>query len=390
MVRHIMIVAPGASEDKFAASFVREVHERFPEWYFSGVGGEAMRCAGVEVVVHYTNFNRAQNLQAVKQLPQIPSVCSRVKKRIFSTRPDVLVLIGLSASLLEMAHFAKLNGIKVLYNMSPQNTVISQRALNKLKASATHVAAAYPYAVDMFHRHKMAATYIGCELLQKKRCDITVAQAREALSLYDKKPIVGILPGNRLSEIKRVLPLMLNVAKSNPGCRFVLGLAPNISKEQIKRYKTRFRELDVWIVKEQTDLVIRASDAVICASGGATLEVALMGVPMVVIGKESKMIERFKQQGRHCLCNLVADMRIVRELHGKHARSFEICRELERLIHDHRYRDEIKKDYRLLKARLFTEKTPAYNMARLLSEIVGVEMKDESVDSGAHCTSDMV
>lgn len=382
MVRHIMIVAPGNDEDRFAANFVREIHERFPEWYFSGVGGEAMRCAGVEVLIHHASFNRSQNLHAIKQLPQIPTAASRIKKRIFSTRPDLLVLVGFSAIQLELAHFAKINGINVLYAMSPRNAVWSKRTLQRLKISVTHLAAVYPYAVDLFHRAKIPASFVGSVDLKEMQCKLNREQAREALSLYDNKPVVGILPGNRLSEIKRVLPLMLNVARSNPQLHFVLALASNISKEQVRRYKARFRELDVWIVKEQTDIVIRASDAVICADGSATLEVALNGVPMVVVGKNARMMPKFARKTRHCLCNMVADMRIVRELRGKHARSFEIGRELERLLYDQHYRDEIKHDYRLLKARLTTDEAVSYNMAKLITSLVGVEMQNVVVDSG--------
>lgn len=388
MVRHVMLIAPGERQDKLAANCAKELHRYFPDWYLSAVGGEQLRAAGAEVFMDYARIENARSLNTLSMVPQLNSVISSIKRRILQAHPDLLVVIGMTPQFLAISRFAKAHGVKVLGVMLPKRWCWRANDMARLIDSVDHVACVYPYIQNALKSTGVSSSFIGLPLPPLEASALSREQAREALSLYSDKPVVGLMPGNTLKELKRFLPMMLSVAEDHPECRFVLALAPNLSKLHLKNFKSDLRELGIWIVKEQTDVVLKASDVALCTNGRISLEAARMKTPVIVVEKCFGLRkERFMTNGMASLCNLLADKPIVPELCQQKANARAMSKALSELLDDTSSRDTMIAHFEALSDTLQTKRPVAHNLAVLVGELVGEPLSTVR-DSALACELD--
>jgi len=194
--------------------------------------------------------------------------------------------------------------------------------------------------------------------------------------LNPENKIIGLFPGSRKGEIKRLLPIMLKTAEllqnKFPNIQFVLPLASSLSEDDLVPY-LKTSPINIKIIKNNANIydVINICDAIIAASGTVTLEIALINAPMVIIYKifpPHFPIKKFINIEHIGLCNIVAGKEIVKELLQQHANPKEIYTEIARIIKDDAYRNKMRYELQQIKRLLTTEKTE--DLSKVILEMV--------------------
>lgn len=317
----IMIIAGEASGDMYGAGLVREMLKLHPTLSFYGIGGKRMREEGVELLADASHMAVVGLTEAVSKLGSILTTMTKMKRSLDERRPDLVILIDYPDFNLSIAKAASARSIKVLYYISPQVWAWRQGRIRQIKKTVTQMAVILPFEVDTYRRHGFAVHYVGHPLLDMIKMNDSKQALRTNLGLAENRMTIGILPGSRLAEVKRLLPELLRAAAllvhDFPDVQCVLPLADTLKKSSVDEFITA-SGVPVRVISGRTYDVIACSDLVLVASGTATLEVALLKVPMVIVYKVSllsyvigRLIVDVKNIG---LVNIIAGKTIVPEL----------------------------------------------------------------------------
>jgi len=374
MMKKIMIIAGETSGDQHASEVVKKLNGRHSGVKFCGIGGQAMRDAGVDTFVDIREMAVMGIFEVLTHLPVILNAYQKVKTIFKTQKIDLLILVDYAGFNLKVAKLAKAHKIPVLFYISPKIWAWKAGRIKKIQRYVDHMAVILPFEVDIYRKANVPVTYVGSPTAESIHCELGQAQAKKSLSIIGDKPVVGLLPGSRMSEISRLIPLFLKTVPLFPEVQFVLALAPNLTLEDIKPYVAELNAHHVLIAKSQTARVIRASDAVVCASGTATLEVALLNTPMLVVYKmfyPTFLLARLLVKIHNVsLCNIVAGKRIVEELIQYQATPARIANELRKLLYDQDYQARTLGEYRQLQDSLKTAKNAAENVAVIAEKML--------------------
>ncbi|OCX54654.1 lipid-A-disaccharide synthase [Mucilaginibacter sp. PPCGB 2223] len=347
------LVAGEASGDLHGANLMKALKERDPQAGFRYFGGDLMQAQGGRLVKHYADMAFMGFVEVVANLPAILNNLKTCKQDILKYQPDVLILIDFPGFNLKIASFAKQQGIKVCYYISPKVWAWNQKRVLRIKRVVDHMFCILPFEVDFYKSWGMDVDYIGNPLL-----DAIAAFKPDpgfiANSLLTDKPIVALLPGSRKQEINYLLPLMVSVAKQFPQYQFVIAGAPSFNIAFYNRFFTGSAPIPV--VFNNTYNLLSNARAAIVASGTATLETALFNVPQVVVYKGNALtigIARVLIKiGFISLVNLIMDRLVVKELIQGDYNEANVKTELHNLLHDQDYRQAMLKSYDELDARM--------------------------------------
>ncbi|NIJ46116.1 lipid-A-disaccharide synthase [Wenyingzhuangia heitensis] len=311
------LIAGEASGDLHGANLMKALLEKDPKAEFRFFGGDLMQEIGGTLVKHYKELAFMGLLEVLKNIRSIFKNIDVCKKDLMEFKPDVLILIDYPGFNLRIAEFAKKNGIKVHYYISPKIWAWKENRIHKIKKNIDHLHVIFPFEVDYFkNKHNYEVNYVGNPLFDEiaKRESINESKFREEHHLGDK-PIIALLPGSRTQEITKILSVMLTVVDVFKEYQFVIAGAP--SKEEAF-YIPFIGTSDVKFIANKTYDLLSISTAALVTSGTATLETALFKVPQVVCYKTSGLtyfignllvkIEFFS------LVNLVMQREVVTEL----------------------------------------------------------------------------
>ncbi len=332
-----MIVAGEASGDLHGAHFVAAMRRRAAEIFFCGIGGSAMRQAGVRIMMDAAELSVVGITEVFSRLPRIWEGLRRAKGVLRSLKPDLLVLIDFPDFNLHLAAAAKQRGIPVLYYVSPQIWAWRSGRVRKIARRVDHMAVILPFEEPFYSGHRVAVTFVGHPLLDAPLTD-TAANDAPAEAAHT----IGLLPGSRRGEVARLLPLMRAAADRlrdcQPGLRFLISAAPSVDPQWIHAALGPAGSDGFEIVSGGAAAVFRRCSLVVAASGTVTLEAGIHGVPMVIVYRVStlsywlgKALIRVPFIG---LVNLVAGRRIVPELLQKEASPLRIAQEVSALLAD--------------------------------------------------------
>lgn len=337
----IMIVAGEASGDIYGADLVNAAQNRTADLHFFGIGGARMREAGVETLVDSSDMAVVGLVEVIKHFDVISAAFRTLKQILLTDPPDLLILIDYPGFNLRLAKVAKKCGVKVLYYISPQIWAWRQGRLRKIARLVDHMAVILPFEAPFYEQAGVPVTFVGHPMLDL----VNVAQDRSAAAAsFDLDPsrkIVGLFPGSRRNEIERLLPVIIAAAgklkEQYPGIQFILPLASTLQKSDIAPLLAA-ANLEVTITRERIHDMIRACDAVISVSGTVTLEIALVGTPMVIIYKLApltyQLAKRLVKVPNIGLCNIIAGETVVSELIQDQANPAAIAAEIGRLLAD--------------------------------------------------------
>ncbi|WP_317623117.1 lipid-A-disaccharide synthase [Thiohalomonas denitrificans] len=334
-----MIVAGEASGESRAARLVEEAHLLRPDVEFFGIGGPRMRAAGVKTLVDCRDMAVLGLFEILRHFRFIYGVLQRMRRLLASERPDLLVLVDYSGFNLKLAKSARQLGIPVFYYISPQVWAWRRKRVYTIKEYVDLMAVVFPFEESFYREYGVPVRYVGHPLVDEVGSDLTRDEAARAFGLDPARPIIGLFPGSRRSELQRLLPLLLEAAtllQSHIGkVQFLLPQSSSLDRHELDVH-LESSSANVTVVEDRFYDVIRACDAVATASGTATLEVALMGVPLTVVYKVSPLsfaiMRRLIKLPHIAMCNIVAGRQVARELLQGEATPQALAAELEQLL----------------------------------------------------------
>jgi lipid-A-disaccharide synthase len=355
----IMIVAGEASGDMHGAALVREMLKINPSLNFYGIGGTRLREAGVELLADASDMAVVGLTEVISKLGSFLKIMNRMKKTLETCRPALVILIDYPDFNLPLARAAHKKGVKIFYYISPQVWAWRKGRIRQIKRIVDRMAVILPFEVDVYGRGDFSIQYVGHPLLDVVKTDCSRREVRREFCLLENDNIIALLPGSRKSEVVKLLPEMLRaseiIAQKIPGARFVLPLAETLDKKIITDIISGFA-VKVAVLSGRTYDVISCADLAIVASGTATLETALLGIPMIIIYKISplsyfigKIAISVKNIG---LVNIIAGSTIVPELIQHEATGERIAGEALSILQDGTRRQKIIDDLALIREKL--------------------------------------
>ena len=374
------IIAGEASGDLHGSNLIRELKKLDGDANIRCWGGDLMEAAGGTVVKHYRDLAFMGFIEVVKNLPTILNNLKFCKADIQHFAPDVLVLIDYPGFNLRIAQWAKSQGFKVIYYISPQVWAWKESRVKLIKKVVDKMLVILPFEKEFFAKWDYKVEYVGHPLAQVVN-DFLATAPREPLS---RKPIVAVLPGSRRQEVVAKLPVMLSVAKEFPDYQFIVAKAPFLDDDFYAAILKDYPNAQT--VKNQTYSLLAQARAALVTSGTATLETALFGVPEVVCYKGSpvsyQIAKRLIKIKYISLVNLIMDKPVVTELIQNDLTPRNVSRELKAVLFDEKRIGQMEKDYRELKNLL---EQGGHASARAAQEIVG--FLQEEFENGQSLTS---
>lgn len=370
---HVLIVAGEASGDMHAAALVRKLKQRDPGLRVSGIGGSALREAGMEITVDAANLAVVGIIEVITHWRAISAALDAMRRVLREEKPDLLVLVDYAEFNLKLAQTAKECGVPVLFYISPQVWAWRQKRVEKIRDRVDMMAVVFPFEAEFYRKHDVPVRFVGHPLLHAIE-----PQQPDTSSATDRPRTVGLFPGSRKSEIRRLLPTILDAAailrEQEPELRFVLPVASTLREQDLT--EAAGRTLPDWITLMDGTAreAIVQSDVVITASGTATLEIALYGKPMVIVYRVAPLtyaiVSRLLKIDHIGLCNIVAGERVVSELLQKEANPRRIADEIRRYLDEPEYYAETQKKLHTIRALLGEEKIDV-ELDELVFEMLG-------------------
>lgn len=348
------IIAGEASGDLHGANLIGALQQADPLTEVRCWGGDSMAQRGATLVKHYRDLAFMGFVEVVQNLPTILRNLAFCKKDILAYQPDALILIDYPGFNLRIAQWARKQGLRVVYYISPQIWAWNSRRVHAIKAHVDQMYVILPFEAEFYARYDYPVTFVGHPLLDVIDQYESTGRFRQQYNLSRDQPLIALLPGSRRQEISRMLPTMLAIVPNFPGHQFVVAGAPSIPESF---YQSIFQEAGCFpqLLSEQTYELLANADAALVTSGTATLETALFDVPEVVCYRGSTLsyhiARRLVNVRFISLVNLVLDRQLVTELIQNDYRPDRLTTELRALFQPER-RQHIQAGYQQLKEKL--------------------------------------
>ncbi|HEU4503170.1 MAG TPA: lipid-A-disaccharide synthase [Nitrospira sp.] len=344
----ILIVTGEASGDLHGAHLAAAIVAQDPTAEVIGIGGAAMRAAGVTLVPDVPQLD-VMGLIGLSAVRTLMGRLSAIRRILRSEPWDLVVLIDNPGLNLHFARVAKAAGRRVLYYIAPQVWAWRPGRMKWIQRRVDHVVVILPFEARLYERAGVRCTFVGHPLLDSVAPHYDKTTLRRRYQLPESAPVVGLLPGSRAAEVTMLLPLLLETAAQaaarEPNTQFLLAQAASIDDNLLHRL-LEDSPVRVQIVKDQASEVMAASDLLVVASGTATLQAAVIGTPMILVYKTTlptywlaRLLIRVKWIG---LVNLVAGRTIVPELIQDEATAERLTREVGHLLSDQQAYNRMK------------------------------------------------
>lgn len=323
------IIAGEASGDLHGGNLVRALHAQDGKAEIRAWGGDKMEAAGATIVKHYRDLAFMGFVEVIRHLGTIMKNITFCKEDIAAFRPDVLVLIDYPGFNLRIARWAKEQGIRVVYYISPQVWAWKEGRVKAIKRDVDLMLVILPFEVDFYKKWDFEVQYVGHPLIEVVRHE----QAEVPVVRLSDKPVIALLPGSRAQEIGQQLPVMLSVVQDFPEYQFVVAGAP---AQPDSLYEGIIGDAPVLLTRNQTYNVLKQAKAALVTSGTATLETALFGVPQIVCYRGNAvsfwLAKKLVKVKYISLVNLIMDREVVRELIQDDLNYENLKKELTRLL----------------------------------------------------------
>ena len=290
----IAIVAGEASGDILGGGLARALNAKYPNVEIRGVAGPEMRAAGVQALADIEELAVFGIFEVLKHLPRLLKLRKRLKAELLEWRPDVMIGIDAPDFNLGLETYLREQGIKTVHYVSPTVWAWREKRVEKVAKAVDHVLCLFPFEVDFYAKHNVAASCVGHTLADQVPERVDRPAAREALGLPLDGTLVALLPGSRAGEVKRLGALFVATAQwllaRHPELRFAVpcnndrnkaGMAAHIAAAGL--------EDKITLIDGRSREVMAAADAILLASGTAALEGLLVKRPMVVAYKISPL-----------------------------------------------------------------------------------------------------
>ena len=316
------IIAGEASGDLHASNLMASLKIIDEKAEFCMLGGDLMIAQGGTLIRHYKDMAFMGFIPVLLHIRTVLKNIKDCKQAILDFKPDALILVDYPSFNLKMAQFVKVNmsGVRVFYYISPKLWAWKAYRLKAIKKFVDKVYSILPFEVDWFKQRGYEVTYVGNPCVDAIANRPHKDESRQTFLQRNGlkgQPIMALLGGSRVQEIKKSLPLMLQAASSFPEYQLVIAGAPSIDKSL---YESLTNGSPVTVLLNETYELLQQSELAVVTSGTATLETALLRTPQVVVYKMSggwlfhRFLELFIKVENVSLVNLIANKRLVEEL----------------------------------------------------------------------------
>lgn len=355
----ILVVTGEASGDAHAAELVAALQARRPDLRFFGMGGSKLAARGVELLYGAHEVSVMGITEVLPKIPRILQVLRGIAAAAAERRPTCAILVDIPDFNLRLAKKLKALGVPVAYYVSPMIWAWRRGRVKTIRRRVDRMLCILPFEEAFYRDSGVDARYVGSPVVEQVPAPASAAEFRQRLGLSVEAPTLALLPGSRMSEIRRLLPDMVGAAKQlateRPGLQIVVPVAPTIPREEIV---SRFEGsgLSPRLVDGRAPEAVGASDAAIVASGTAVLEAGLMQRPLVVVYRVSLLtywVGRMMLKVAHvALVNLLANRRLVPELLQGDMKPERIAAEIRRVWEPGPPREEMLRGLEEVRGRL--------------------------------------
>ena len=335
------------SGDLYAGALVAALRRREPGIEVFGLGGDRFKAAGGDLVADFHGLSVTGLTEALSVLPRSWRTLGLLAAAARQRQPHALVVIDYPDFNFRLMRAIKQLGVPVIYYVSPQLWAWRAGRIKTMKKLVDRVLPIFPFEEAIYQRAGMDVRFVGHPLIDLVTPEQSRDQLLQRLKLDAAKPVVALLPGSRTNELERLAPVMAAaapmIAAQVPGAQFIVARAPHLSDRLFEGFG--IPSVTVRIVEGRTDDVLQAADAVVTASGTATVQTALHGKPMVVLYKLSPLTYRLGRRmarvDMYAMVNLIAGQRIVRELIQDDCTAEAVATEAIRILNEPDYRQRM-------------------------------------------------
>jgi len=324
---------------------------------FFGMGGALMREAGIELVADARDVAVVGISEVVRRLPSVLRVFNRIVESARRRKPALAILVDFPDFNLRLARKLKKLGVPVVYFISPQVWAWRPGRVRQMKKSVARMICIFPFEEEFYRKAGVPVTFVGHPLAGEVKPSMPRAEFAALHDLDLERAVVALLPGSRASEIRHNLPAMLEacaILGKERKLQFLLGAAPDLAESQLSALLRK--DVPVQVVRGATYDVLAAANCAIVASGTATVETALLGVPMVVVYRVSPatafLARRLVRVPYFAMVNLIAGRRVAPELIQESFTPEKVAVEALDLLESKKARDEMQAGLAVVRTRL--------------------------------------
>lgn len=318
----IGIVAGEASGDILGAGLMAAMQRRFPRLQVEGIAGPRMLELGARSLFPMERLAVMGLVEPLKRLPELLGIRRALREHFLADPPDVFIGIDSPDFNLGLEQSLKAAGIPTVHYVSPSVWAWRRGRIKKIARAVDHMLTLLPFEAAFYREHQVPVTFVGHPLADQIPLQIDVRGARELLGFGAEDQVVALLPGSRGGEVRLLGPLFLRAAewchRRRPELKFVMPAASVQRLEELRAQLKGFPELPVTLLDGDSQRALAAADAVLIASGTATLECMLFKKPMVVAYKMGALSYAIFSRMLHTpwvsLPNLLAQRELVPEI----------------------------------------------------------------------------
>lgn len=286
----IGIVAGEASGDLLAAGLMDALRLRYPQARFEGIAGPRMRAAGCKALFDSEKLAVMGLVEVLRHLPELLSIRHRLRRHFLADPPDLFIGVDAPDFNLRLERQLRESGIPTVHYVSPSVWAWRQGRVRHIGRSVDRMLTLFPFEAGFYEQHDVEARFVGHPLADSIPLEVDCEAARRALGLTETGPVIALLPGSRLGEVRRLaapfLQAALRCAAVRPELRFVAPMAGPAVRSLFERTAAQVAPgLNLVVVDGDAQQAMAAADVVLLASGTAALEALLLKRPMVVAYK---------------------------------------------------------------------------------------------------------
>ncbi len=352
-----MIVTGEASGDLHGAHLIRSLKKQLPEAEICGVGGNHLKAEGVTLLSSSDELAVVGFSEVLKKLKTVFDVYKRLSHYLRTQRPDLLILVDYPEFNLRLARVARKTGIPIVYYISPQVWAWRSYRVNLIRRLVTKMIVIFPFEREFYQKYDVDVEWVGHPLVDSVASALTKEEFCRQHALDPDRPLVGILPGSRESEVEQLLPVMLEAAnrihQQEPAVQFVLPRASSL--EQSSLFENTLPSF-VHLIRQQTYETINATDVIVTASGTVTVEAAILETPMIITYIVSPFTywlgRMFIKVPFIGMVNLIAGKQVAPELIQDLVTPGAIAQQVFTLLHDPQKSDRMKQNLQTVHKKL--------------------------------------
>lgn len=376
MVEHskFLIIAGEPSGDRHGSDLVVALRKNMPDSKFFGIGGDEMQQRGVDLFYHISQLAFLGFSEILKHIPFIFFIIKKLKRWIKENRPRAVILIDYPGFNLRLAKISKKLNIPVIYYICPQLWAWGRKRVEKIRRYVDLPLVIFKFEEEFYTAHQIKSKFVGHPLVDEIHISQSEEEFREKYHLAPNNPIVALLPGSRVNEVRSLLPVMAETTRSfleNHKAEWVIGKSAAVS-EKIYR-EILGGDANFHLIQGDTHHIMKYSFVVIVASGTATLETGFLGTPMIVLYKVSPFTyllgKRLVKIKNIALANIVSGKQVIPELIQGEVTVNRLNVELEKYFKNAGYYNHVVKELKQIPEKLGKPGT-AKRAARVITEFL--------------------